>query len=195
MGVRSGTWSVFLWIFGDRAMRLYRREKVASLVRQVLGKSLIHEIRDPRVSPRTTITRVEITADMLVAKVYILVSGSDAEERLTLAGIRSAEGYLQRKLASVLTMRQCPELKFNIDEQAKGAQRTMALLDENRRLEPEIFEMPMEASNDANGNGPLDDPDDRSGTVDEERVRICSQAQAGLRQISPDGYGGGDSRT
>lgn len=148
-------------------MRSYRREKVASLVRQVLGKSLIHEIRDPRVSPRTTITRVEITADMLVAKVYILVSGSDAEERLTLAGIRSAEGYLQRKLASVLTMRQCPELKFNIDEQAKGAQRTMALLDENRRLEPEIFEMPMEASNDANGNGPFDDPDDRSGTVDE----------------------------
>lgn len=148
-------------------MRSYRREKVASLVRQVLGESLIHEIRDPRVSPRTTITRVEITADMLVAKVYFIVSGSDADERLTLAGIRSAEGYLQRKLASVLTMRQCPELKFNIDEQAKGAKRTMALLDENRRREPEIFEMPLEASNDTNGGGPFDDPDDRSGTGDE----------------------------
>lgn len=121
-------------------MKSYRKDKVASLVRQVVGTALVHDVRDPRVSPLTTVSRVEITPDMLVAKVFLSVSGSDADARRTLAGVRSAAGYLQRKVASSLTMRHCPELQIEIDPHIKNTREMMELLDENRRREPEIFE-------------------------------------------------------
>jgi hypothetical protein len=54
--------------------------------------------------------------------------------------VRHARGFLQREVARELSVRHCPELRFDIDRVAKGVRRTMALLDENRRQQPELFE-------------------------------------------------------
>ena len=53
---------------------------------------------------------------------------------------------LQRLVAKGLTMRQAPELRFDIDEALKRAKRTMELLEENRRQRPEVFGVPGEAA-------------------------------------------------
>ena len=121
-------------------MRAYRKEKVASVVRQIVGEAIVHRLSDPRVAPLTTVTRVAITGDLMIARVYLSVRGDDATERRTLAGVRRASGYIQRMLAKALSIRQCPELRFEIDQGAKGARRTLELLAENRHREPESFE-------------------------------------------------------
>ena len=56
------------------------------------------------------------------------------------SGIRHAAGFIQRKVASALDLRHCPEIHFDIDETAKKVRQMMNLLDLNRRNEPAIFE-------------------------------------------------------
>jgi len=121
-------------------MRAYRKEKVSSVVHQIVSETIAHRLNDPRVAPLTTVTRVAMTGDLLVAKVYLSVPGDEATERRTLTAVRHASGYIQRMVARELPVRQCPELRFEIDAAVKGVRRTMELLAENRRREPESFE-------------------------------------------------------
>lgn len=120
-------------------MSTYRKEKVASVVQQIVSEAISHRLNDPRVAPLTTVTRVVVTGDLLVARIYLSVQGDDVVERRTLTGIRRATGFLQRMVARELCIRQCPELRFEIDAGVKGARRTLELLAENRRREPEVY--------------------------------------------------------
>lgn len=119
-------------------MRPFRKDRVASMVLRIVGETIAHHLNDPRVDALTTVTRVEVSGDLLIARVFMSVPGREAAEKRTLAGIRSAAGYIQRTLAHELTMRQCPELHFEIDERAKKVRRTMELLAENRKLDPSL---------------------------------------------------------
>ena len=121
-------------------MRPYRKERIASVVQQIVGEALLHRLSDPRVAPLTTVTRVEMTGDLLIANAYLSVPGDDATERRTLIAVRHAAGYIQRMVAQALPLRQCPELRFEIDRGAKGARRTLELLAENRQKDPERFD-------------------------------------------------------
>lgn len=120
-------------------MRPYRKEKVASVVRRIVSEAIVHQLHDPRVAPLTTVTRVEMTGDLLIAKVYLSVQGEGAAEERTLQAVRHAAGYLQRMVARELPVRQCPALRFEIDKRVKGTRRTMDLLAENRRNEPQTL--------------------------------------------------------
>ena len=127
------------------AMKPYRKQKVASLIQTIVSETITYDLHDPRVVSLTTVTRVEMSPDLLQAKVYLSVMGSDADERTTLAGVQSAGGFIQRRVAGAVQLRHCPHLTFMIDEGAKIARDTLRILDENRRL-----------------RGETDDPDDPS---------------------------------
>ncbi len=156
-------------------MRPYRKQRVANAVRHIVSEAIVHGLNDPRVAPLTTITRVEVTGDLLIARIFLSVQGGEAVERRTLAGLKHATGHIQRMVARELSIRHCPTLRFELDEVAKGTRRTMDLLAENRRLQPELFE-PQEAQEgqtDAHADldGPSDDARDgafevEDGTVD-----------------------------
>ncbi len=119
------------------AMKPYRKQKVASLIQTIVSETITYDLHDPRVVSLTTVTRVEMSPDMLQAKVYLSVMGSDADERTTLAGVQSAGGFIQRRVAGAVQLRHCPHLTFMIDEAANIARETMRILDENRRLRGE----------------------------------------------------------
>lgn len=141
--------------------RPFRRERVASVVQEIVSEAIARRLSDPRIAPLTTVTRVEVTADLLVAKVYFSVIGDDAEERRTLAAIRHARGFIQRIVARELTLRQCPELRFDIDQGAKRARETLQLLDENRRRSPDLFRAMDDAAAEApEDSGDVEDIDD-----------------------------------
>ncbi len=119
-------------------MRPFRKEKIASVIRQVVSEAIAHKLHDPRVDMLTTVTRVEMAADLLIAKVFLTVAGGEAIERRTLKGVVSAGGYLQRQVARELQIRHCPTLQFEIDRQEKGARRTLSVLAENLRQDPTL---------------------------------------------------------
>lgn len=119
-------------------MRGYRKERVASLVHEIVSEAILRRINDPRVSPLTTVTRVQISGDLMIATVYLAVCDDPAVERRTITALRHAGGFIQRMVAKGLDMRQCPELRFEVDEQLKKVKHTLKLLDENRRNLPDL---------------------------------------------------------
>ncbi len=123
--------------FAQRIMKPYRKERITSLIQRIISDAIEHKLSDPRVAPLTTVSRVKLTGDLTIATVYLMVQGDETIERRTLRAIRHASGYLQRMVAQELTVRQCPELRFEMDEAAKLARETMRLIAENRRNRPE----------------------------------------------------------
>ena len=74
------------------------------------------EIKDPRIHMMTSVTAAEVAPDLKTCKAYISVLGSEKEKSDTIAGLRSAEGYIRRQLAKRLNLRNPPEIQFKLDE-------------------------------------------------------------------------------
>lgn len=173
-------------------MRGYRKERVASLVHEIVSEAILRRINDPRVSPLTTVTRVQISGDLTIATVYLAVCDDSAVERRTITALRHAGGFIQRMVAKGLDMRQCPELRFEVDEQLKKVKHTLQLLDENRRNLPDLaIAAEAEPRNGPNNNSvfsdkPLTDAEDESASAD------CELDDTELNDAEPDDAEEGD---
>lgn len=108
-------------------MRSDRMRRVDEAVREVLSDAIATELKDPRVG-FVTVTSVETAPDLRHARVYVSVLGEERRRELTLAGLRSAHGYLQRRVADELHIKHTPALEFRYDDTADRAQRLEALL-------------------------------------------------------------------
>ena len=111
-----------------------RPEQVAETVRQVIADAVARHVRDPRVG-FVTITRVQVTSDLSLARVRVSVLGEEDERERALEGLRSAAGFLRNKLSGVLSMRVVPELRFELDRGPEHAARIAELLAEIKREE------------------------------------------------------------
>ena len=111
-----------------------------------------------------------MTQDLQVAKVYLSVQGDDAVEKRTLQGVRHAGGYFRKMVAGCISLRQCPELRFEIDQGAKQARETLLLLGENLRRNPSLADSEETASERSDAEEELDPPsDEEGGRMDEDR--------------------------
>jgi ribosome-binding factor A len=112
-------------------MRPHRLEKLASTIRWVVSDAIANKLNDPRISRFASVTRVEVAADLALAKVYVSVMGSPSEQRRTMQALQHAAGHVQRLLAQRLETRQCPQVRFVVDASLKVAAETMRLLRES----------------------------------------------------------------
>jgi ribosome-binding factor A len=106
-----------------------RMRRVDEAIRQVIGEVVAGELKDPRVG-FVTVTDVRTSADLSHARVYVSVLGDESSREATLAGLRSAHGYMQRRVASELHLKRTPTLDFLYDDTTDRAMRLEALLDE-----------------------------------------------------------------
>lgn len=88
------------------------------------------EIKDPRIHMMTSVTAAEVAPDLKTCKAYISVLGSEKEKNDTIAGLRSAEGYIRRQLAKRLNLRNTPEIQFRLDESIEYGVNMSKLIDE-----------------------------------------------------------------
>jgi ribosome-binding factor A len=106
-----------------------RMRRVDEAMRQVLGDALAQDLKDPRVG-FVTVTDVKTSPDLRHARVYVSVLGDEAAQAATLEGLRSAHGYLQGRVAGELRLKRTPELRFELDDTARRAQRLERLIDQ-----------------------------------------------------------------
>ncbi|XP_058726323.1 probable ribosome-binding factor A, chloroplastic, partial [Vicia villosa] len=85
---------------------------------------------DTCLSSVTTITDVEITADLQVVKVYVLVFGDERGKQVAMAGLKSKAKYVRSHLGKRMKLRLTPEICFFEDESIKKGSRVIAILDE-----------------------------------------------------------------
>jgi len=91
-----------------------RSDRVADLVRKEISEMLLKTIKDPRIG-FVTITRVEVTADCRVARVYYSVVGASEQVEQSIEGLNSAKGYIRRELGHRMKVKYIPELVFQFD--------------------------------------------------------------------------------
>lgn len=74
------------------------------------------QIKDPRIHPMTSVVAVEVSPDLKNCKAWISVLGDETSQENTLAGLKSAEGYIRNQLAKTINLRNTPEIKFIMDQ-------------------------------------------------------------------------------
>ncbi len=93
-----------------------RLNRMGEELRKAVSLIIMNEIKDPRISPVTSVTHVDVTKDLRYAKMYISVMGSPEEKEATIEGLNSAKGYIRREMGQRVKMRYTPEPIFELDE-------------------------------------------------------------------------------
>jgi len=105
-----------------------RMRRVDEAMREVLSGAITSELKDPRVG-FVTVTAVDTSPDLRQARVFVSVLGADPVRRRSLDGLRSAHGYLQRRVADELHLKHTPTLEFVYDDTLDRAQRIDELIE------------------------------------------------------------------
>lgn len=108
-------------------MKERKRERGNAFIYRELTLALQHEVKDPRVQG-VTITEVNLTPDLRVARVYVTSFAGEEQLNEALEGLRSSKGLLRGHLAKVLPWRFTPRLEFYPDRSWQYGAKIDALL-------------------------------------------------------------------
>lgn len=116
----------------------HRIDKVESLIKEEISMIFLNKLRDTEIG-FVTITRVKMSPDLRIAKVYISVLERDKREAV-LEKINSSNGYIRSELAHRIKIKFTPELKFFIDDTLDYVEKIEGLIkkiheDDNKRNE------------------------------------------------------------
>jgi ribosome-binding factor A len=117
-------------------IRIKRADRVGAVIQRELSELLVTKIKDPRLH-LVTITRVQVTDDLRMARIYVSVMEGKERAESVLAGLESAAGFLKRELSSRLGLRYTPALRFVYDESFDRAASLNRLF---KTLDNEIYE-------------------------------------------------------
>ena len=99
-----------------KLMASVRYDRINEEIKKALSE-IVREMKDPRISPMTTIMLVEATNDLKLAKVRVSVYDKDDSVRKeTVAQLNRAEGFIARELGRRIDIRRIPTLKFTLDD-------------------------------------------------------------------------------
>jgi ribosome-binding factor A len=110
-------------------MKAHRPARMAEVIREVAAETILFELRDPRIK-FVTVTRVEVSGDLQIAKIYVSVMGDQKTQDLALHGLTHSAGYIQSKLGSRLKTRFTPAVRFYLDEGVKKSIEVSRLINE-----------------------------------------------------------------
>ena len=106
-----------------------RRVRLGEQLRRELSVKIATAVRDPEVGS-LSITDVEVTADLWLARVYVTPHGTPDEQDQTMAALARSSSFLRSTLARELRIRRMPELRFLRDDSAAAGSRVEEILKE-----------------------------------------------------------------
>lgn len=95
-----------------------RKEKVAQRIKKEVSEIIHDEIKDPRIG-FLTITKVELTSDLRLAKISYSILGTPEQEISAECGLKSAQKFIRKLLGERLKIRYTPEICFKIDKSSE----------------------------------------------------------------------------
>lgn len=104
--------------------------RIASVIRAVLAEAIRERLSDPRIEQMTSITHVDVSADLSVARVHVSVMAPTARQQLTLVALKHASGRLRTLVSKELFVRQTPQITFLLDESLQRGFETVQKIDQ-----------------------------------------------------------------
>ncbi|MBV8885014.1 MAG: 30S ribosome-binding factor RbfA [Chroococcidiopsidaceae cyanobacterium CP_BM_RX_35] len=106
-----------------------RVSRVAELIKREVSQMLLHDIKDDRVGAgMVTVTDVDVSGDLQHAKIFVSIYGTEAARSETMAGLKSATGYVRSELGARIRLRRTPEVVFIEDRSIERGNRVLSLL-------------------------------------------------------------------
>ena len=112
-----------------------RLERVNQLIKEEVSAVLQRQLKDPRLG-FVTVTEVDTTADLKLARVYVSVLGPDKQWASSFKALESARGFVWNWLRKHLDLRATPQLIFRPDRSMEHAAHIQALLAGLKSSEP-----------------------------------------------------------
>lgn len=108
-----------------------RVSRVAELIKREVSQMLLHGIKDDRVGTgMVSVTYVDVSGDLQHAKVYVSIYGTESAKSETMAGLRSATGFIRSELGSRVRLRRTPEVIFIEDDSIERGTKVLSLLNQ-----------------------------------------------------------------
>lgn len=109
-------------------MSSMRLQRVSELIKQIVGDTLKYT-KDPRIG-FVTVTSVEVSPDLSLAKVFVSILGEEEEVNKSLEGLQSASGYIRREMAKEIHLRKIPSVVFYFDQGIQRGSRILKILED-----------------------------------------------------------------
>ena len=106
----------------------YRIDRVSDEIRRRLTQLIQTEMKDPRLSFMSSITRVELSPDLHYAKVHVSVMGTPEEQKESITALKSGAGFLRRELGVDFNLRHIPALQFVLDHSIEEGDRILQVI-------------------------------------------------------------------
>jgi ribosome-binding factor A len=111
-------------------MATFRADRRNEEVKKTISE-VIREMKDPRISPMTALTEVEVTKDLKYAKVKVSVYDEDEKKRVSsVEALNHAAGFISHELGARMRIRAVPSIKFTLDNSISYSVRISEILNE-----------------------------------------------------------------
>ncbi|MEC4816890.1 MAG: 30S ribosome-binding factor RbfA [Scytonema sp. PMC 1069.18] len=111
-----------------------RVSRVAELIKREVSQMLLNGIKDDRVGTgMVSVTDVDVSGDLQHAKIYVSIYGTEDAKAETMAGLKSATGYVRSELGARVRLRRTPEVVFIEDRSIERGSKVLSLLNQLER--------------------------------------------------------------
>ena len=99
-------------------------------ITRVVAEVIRSELTDPRIGPVVTVLRAETTTDLKQCKLFVSVLGDKEQQDSTMEALAKAAGFIRKRIADIVNLRQTPEIKFIFDDSIEHGMRMRKLIEE-----------------------------------------------------------------
>ena len=92
----------------------YKLGRITSDIKVTLS-DILRDVKDPRVSKLLSVVKVDVSADLSYASVYVSAIEGMEKTQESAKALKNAAGYIRRELGARMKLRKVPELKFIAD--------------------------------------------------------------------------------
>jgi len=110
-----------------------RTDRVAEAIRRLTSEIIQGQLRDPRIKEFITITKVEVTPDLRLAKIYYSMLG-DSKKTVS-QGLESAKKFIRKHIGEALKLRYTPDILFRVDKSAEYSKKIDDILNKIHKEE------------------------------------------------------------
>ena len=105
-----------------------RPERVAETIKREMAEILTRKMRDPRLGGMISVTEVEVTPDLSMARIFVSLLAEGAERDQVMQALARSEGFVRHELAPRLGLREMPTVRFVLDTSIERGARVEELL-------------------------------------------------------------------
>ena len=104
-----------------------RPDRVGEEIRHELASLLSREVHDPGIG-FVTLTRVTVSPDLQLARVFYTMMGDEAARKSTAKALARATPFLRRQIGARIRLRRVPEIRFEFDKSVEHQDRIERIL-------------------------------------------------------------------